>query len=400
MNPCSKWLRAIRRPECEYARFPKSAPGVVRSGLGCFLWDLPERRENHDEVLQTASVPPDWNTSILEAADELHAVQGFLQALRDEAVQTLDKPNYEDLYSLCLRLENHELSLRPDPGLTRFRDTVFRSTPQFHQHYLDGCYCGSKPLAAISARSRGFINETVRQLLRPHRKTQGELHLVVETIRAYGPEHVDVLTLNHDLLLEDALTKADIAWTDGFDAPLSTDSKALLFDREAFTKPGRVRILKIHGGCDWYLCLMAPKRWSPLKLLSGAERWRYPTDYDQSQILTGSTTKGDSYTRGVFGELNWEARKLLREHDRIVCSGYGWRDEAFNGMLKDWSDEHEDARMLLLHDRAEIKEFEGRNRPWPWPDHWKKAEGAAWLHWHPAWLSDTNREVLERNLFQ
>lgn len=308
-------------------------------------------------------------------------------------------PTTKDLYSLCLRLENHELRLRPDPGLTRFRDTVFRSTAQFHRRYLGGCFYGSAPLAAISARSRGFINETVRQLLRPHRETQGELQLVVKTIRAYGPEHVDILTLNHDLLLEDALTKAEISWTDGFDARLSTDPKALRFDREAFSKPGRVRVLKIHGGCDWYLCLMAPKRWSPLKLLEGADRWRYTTDYEESQTLTGSTTKGDSYTRGVFGELNWEARKLLREHDRIVCSGYGWRDEAFKGMLKDWSDEHKEARMLLLHDQANIREFEGRNKPWPWPDDWKEDGGSSWVRWQPSWLSETRIEAINEKLF-
>jgi hypothetical protein len=377
----------------------KKAPrALFVLGSGVSSGVCPNVSEITDAVLKSETAPSDWNNSITEAADEFHAVQGFLRMLRDETIQTLDKPNYEDLYSLCLRLENHELSQRPDPGLTRFRDTVFRSTAQFHRRYLGGCFYGNEPLAAISARSRGFINETVRQLLRPQRETQGELHLVVETIRAYGGEHVDVLTLNHDLLLEDALTKAGIAWTDGFETPLSTDSKALQFDREAFTKPGRVRVLKIHGGCDWYLCLMAPKRWSPLKFLSGAERWRYPTDYDQSQILTGSTTKGDSYTRCVFGELNWEARKLLREHDRIVCSGYGWRDEAFNAMLKDWSDEHEDARMLLLHDQANIHEFEGRNKPWPWPDDWKKVKGTAWLRWHPAWLSGTNREVVESHL--
>jgi len=376
---------------------------VLGSGVSSKI--CPNVSEITDKVLKSETAPSDWNSSITEAADDLNAVQGFLGALRDEAVQTIDRPNYEDLYSLCLRLEHHELSRRPDPGLTRFRDTVFRSTAQFHRRYLGGCYYGCEPLAAISARSRGFINETVRQLLRPpYKDCEGKLHLalqlVVETIRAYGPEHVDVLTLNHDLLLEDALTKAGIAWTDGFDAPLATDSKALQFDREAFTKPGRVRILKIHGGCDWYLCLMAPKRWSPLKLLKDADRWQYTTDYEESQTLTGSTTKGDSYTRGVFGELNWEARKLLREHDRIVCSGYGWRDEAFNGMLKDWSDEHKEARMLLLHDQENINEFEGRNKPWPWPDDWKTATETAWLRWHPAWLSDTRREVLDSRLFK
>jgi hypothetical protein len=379
---------------------PQKAPRVLFVlGSGVSSGICPGVEKITAAVLETKIAPSDWNTSILEAADELHAVQGFLRALRAEAVQTIDKPNYEDLYSLCLRLENHELRLRPDPGLTRFRDTVFRSTAQFHRRYLGGCFYGSAPLAAISARSRGFINEPVRRLLRPHRETQGELQLVVKAIRAYGPEHVDILTLNHDLLLEDALTKAEISWTDGFDARLSTDPKALQFDRAAFTEPRRVRVLKIHGGCDWYLCLMAPKRWSPLKLLEGADRWRYTTDYEESQTLTGSTTKGDSYTRGIFGDLNWEARKLLREHDRIVCSGYGWRDEAFNAMLKDWSDEHENRRMLLLHDRAEIKEFEGRNKPWPWPDDWNKDGGSSWVRWQPSWLSETRIEAINEKLF-
>jgi hypothetical protein len=347
-----------------------------------------------DAVLKSETAPSDWNNSITEAAEERVAVQGFLGTLREEAVQTIDKPNYEDLYSLCLRLEHHELSRRPDPGLTRFRDTVFRSTARFHRRYLGGCYYGREPLAAISARSRGFINETVRLLLRPHTKTQGELNLVLETIRAYGAEHVDVLTLNHDLLLEDALMKAEVAWTDGFETPLPRDSKALQFDHTNFTNPERVRVLKIHGGCDWYLCEVKPGKWRPVKLLKGAETWRYSTDYEQCQTLTGSTTKGDSYTRGVFGELNWEARKLLREHDRIVCSGYGWKDEPFNAMLKDWSDYHDDARMLLLHDRSQIHEFEGRHKPWPWPEKWKEEGESSWLCWHPKWLSEMDFQTL------
>jgi|GEM_PF-3722474 len=165
-------------------------------------------------------------------------------------------------------------------------------------------------------------------------------------------------------------------------------------------KPGgRVRVLKIHGGCDWYLCEVKSGKWRPVKLIKGAETWRYSTDYEQCQTLTGSTTKGDSYTRGIFGNINWEARKLLREHSRIVCSGYGWKDEPFNAMLKYWSDYHDDARMLLLHDPANIHEFEGRNKPWLWPEDWKEVHGSEWLRWHPAWLSDTKREVLESRLF-
>jgi hypothetical protein len=379
----------------------KKAPRVLFVlGSGVSFGICPNVSEITDKVLKSETAPSDWNSSITEAADELNAVQGFLRTLSEEAVQTIDKPNYEDLYSLCLRLENYELSLRPEPGLTRFRDTVFRSTAQFHRRYQGGCYYGSEPLAAISARSRGFINETVRLLLRLPTETQGKLNLILDTIQEYGAEHVDVLTLNHDLLLEDALRQAGIAWTDGFETPLPEDPKTLQFDHNAFADPKRVRVLKIHGGCDWYHCEVEAGKWRTVKLLTGAERWRYPTDYEQCKILTGSTTKGDSYTRGIFGDLNWEARRLLREHSRIVCSGYGWKDESFNSMLKDWSDYHDDARMLLLHDQAKIHEFEGRNKPWPWPENWKEEAGTAWLRWHPAWLSDTKRDALDSRLFE
>jgi hypothetical protein len=368
-------------------------------GSGVSLKPCPSVAEITDKILTSDLVLDDWNSSNLEAADERSAVQGFLRVLRDDALRTVSHPNYEDLYSLCLRLQSYELSLRPDPGLTRFRDAVYRGTAHLHRRYLGGIVYGREPLAAICTRSRGFINEAVRQLLRPHTDAKGKLDLIVKSIKKYGEKHVDVLTLNHDLLLENALTEAGIGWTDGFDKAFSREridgfdtalpdnEHAFEFDCGAFLKRSLVRILKIHGGCDWYLCLSASGKWRPVKLGKDAQRSLYTTDYDQCLTLTGSTTKGDAYTRGVLGDINWESRRLLREHNRIVCSGYGWKDEAFNAMLKDWSDSREDARMLLLHGEGSIQEFEGLRKPWPWPNGWKTRSG--WLKWHPKWLSDT-----------
>jgi hypothetical protein len=427
-------------------------------GSGVSIPVCPNVTDLTKSIFEPGRMPYEWGFSNSDKWQERDAVIGYLSVLRSyirtAVFRPNDEPNYEDLYSLCLKLEAYELSSRPEPGLTLFRDFISRATKSFSGFYKNGGYLPRQPLAAISARSRQFIVASVREILRGRSydedllarclqlesyglsglpdsgltmlrdfkvrarwdvrcdedvldevsvvamiakvresfcgRLEGcgsvKLDCILDTIREYGPGQVDVLTLNHDLLLENALDREGMQWTDGFDKASPGDENAFQFDRGAFRASGRVRILKIHGGCDWCPGSVEGDEWQPLKLRRGAKRELYCPDYELSLTLTGSTTKGDAYTRGVFGDLNWEARRLLREHNRIVCSGYGWKDEAFNAMLKDWSDSHEDARMLLLHDEGRIEEFEVLHKPWLWPDGWKT--GSGWLKWHPKWLSD------------
>lgn len=84
----------------------------------------------------------------------------------------------------------------------------------------------------------------------------------------------------------------------------------------------------------------------------------------------------------------------MREHSRIVCSGYGWKDESFNAMLKDWSDYHDNPRMLLLHAPSQMHEFEGRHKPWPWPEKWIEEGESSWLCSHQKWLSEMDFQTL------
>ena len=370
---------------------PRRVLFVLGSGVSTPV--CPNVTDLTQSIFEPGRMPCEWGFSNSNPWQERDAVIGFVSVLRSyirtAVFRPNDEPNYEDLYSLCLKLEAYELSSRPEPGLTLFRDFIFRATKSFSGFYKNGGYLPRQPLAAISARSRQFIIANVREILRRKSYEGGTVKLdcILDPLRADPPWQVDVLTLNHDLLLENALDLEKIEWTDGFDTALPGDENAFQFDRSAFRESGRVRILKIHGGCDWCPGSVEGDEWQPLKLRRGAKRELYCPDYDQCLTLTGSTTKGDAYTRGVFGDLNWEARRLLREHNRIVCSGYGWKDEAFNAMLKDWSDSHEDARMLLFHDKGSIQEFEGLHKPWLWPDGWKT--GSGWLKWQPKWLSKT-----------
>jgi hypothetical protein len=112
--------------------------------------------------------------------------------------------------------------------------------------------------------------------------------------------------------------------------------------------------------------------------------------------LTGVTTKTSAYTRGIFGDLYIEARKLMREHKTIICSGYGWKDEGFNWMIKEWAENDLNRRLLLLHDR-ERDDFENK-KPWIWPNEWKWKSQTGWLRWHPNWLCHTTFPEIEHHL--
>jgi hypothetical protein len=224
------------------------------------------------------------------------------------------------------------------------------------------------------------------------RENTVNLSLITDAIAHLGPANVDVITLNHDLLLEQELDGAGITWTDGFENEKLKQENMVSFSSDNFRDENRVRILKIHGSVNWYYARSnetAWKCWKIPKPETAVIEDRICIDYEEGQILTGSTTKGLAYTKGTFGALHLEACRLLRESPIIVCSGYGWKDLPFNEMIRDWSKYHQEPGMWLLHDKHSIDEFDGNRKPFFWPDDWKSGESNSWLKWHPDFLGNT-----------
>ena len=377
---------------------------VMGSGIS-LISGAPDVRRLTEQILSAdRELIPRWFQGV-GGDEEVCSILSFLKLLKDEHERSGEEANYEDLFSLCQKLYEHEVGMATDGSIIRFRDHIYRESAHLWRFYKDGGYLGEAPLGAIAGRATFLIADCLKTILNSFRNPQG-LNLVTETVKALGAKSVDVVTLNHDRLLEYHLGANDVEYTCGFDPSTNRDGEVDFFDETAFISANKVRVIKLHGSCEW---LRLRKKVSEETTLwrwglanETAEWHEYLKDADgnhladssfERSILTGSTTKTTAYTRGIFGDLYIEARKLMREHDTIICSGYGWKDDGFNWMIKEWAERDLGRRLILLHDR-ERDDFENR-KPWLWPDGWRWGNPLGWLNWHPRWLSDTSFSDIE-----
>lgn len=376
-------------------------------GSGVSFGACPDSKSITDEVFNGDSEPPHaWGGRGYNAMNEKTCVQEFLKLLQAEVLRSKESCTYEDLYSISLKLTNHESGYESAPEIANFRDYIYCEALPLHQFYQGGVFHDAPPLRVISSRACFFINETVRKLLlkvaeKEFLENSVALNLITDAIGHLGPANVDVITLNHDLLLERTLEKSELPWTDGFKNENLKHENRVEFSPEKFRDASCVRVLKIHGSVNWYYAGSIELGWKCWKIPKPSEielENQIGIDYETSQFLTGSTTKALAYTKGTFGAIHCAVCRLLEESPIIVCSGYGWKDLPFNEMLRDWSKYHQKPRMWLLHDTHSIDEFDGNKKPFFWPDDWNRSESNSWLKWHPKFLGDTNWEDLAKKI--
>lgn len=398
---------------------PRRALFVLGSGVSSFT--CPDV-----EALTKTILDPDPKWFGYDQAEEFGAIVGFLNVLQEQARPTIGECTYEDLFSMCEQLTKWELKEIRDPALRLFRNQIYAESQAYWQFYEGGGYLGELPLAAIALKAQHAIHVVIRKALIGQNEPCRQLDLIAETISSLGSEFVDVLTLNHDCLVEALLDRESIEWTDGFDPVISQDGEVINFDASAFVDYKRIRIVKLHGGCNWHYAgtnqhnfrwvKAATNKWVDECLDRNSESFHDNTA--TAPTLAGTTTKTASYTEGIHAELYLEARKLLGEYDRVVCSGYGWNDYGFNAILREWGtdqkwhlDQRRHPRLLLLHQGDQLEKFKPsektkRRNLWFWPDNWHKdpSEGwpenhSDWMRCYPKWLSCTRFDTIESILF-
>ncbi len=179
------------------------------------------------------------------------------------------------------------------------------------------------------------------------------LDLVAELAESQRVERIDIVTLNHDTLVEQVLTKNNISFVDGFGS--QDGDVRWQDDTEYDANDAKVRLIKPHGSVNWYKFIV-----------NGKERYAMIDGKDPTQcknqkggkllsfITTPSflsgTNKVISYNRGIYTDVFYRFHKALRENDLMVMSGYGWGDTAINFRLENWVDYNKNNRIILLHE--------------------------------------------------
>jgi len=182
------------------------------------------------------------------------------------------------------------------------------------------------------------------------------LDLILDLASAPYIEHLNIVTLNHDTLVEQFLDENEVDFIDGFG---ERDGDVRWYKDTVYDAGSpKVRVLKLHGSIDWYSFPVDGRLKSAIfrgteveTILDGQGTHLIP-QYRRPSFLSG-INKAVAYQRGIYADMHFRFHQLLRECTHILMSGYGWGDTAINFRLDTWLDQDQKNNIILLHETPE-----------------------------------------------
>jgi len=259
---------------------------------------------------------------------------------------------YEDLFYLCQQLKLWNIGLLDSSLVTPLIEKM--------EHQAGSLLRGRGKMARMSdlaslAQSACYLIESV-VADKLHSNTIAGLDLILELSTAPHIEQLNIVTLNHDTLVEQFLYDSAVAFVDGFG---DRDGDVRWYEDNLYDSgASRVRMFKLHGSVNWY-SFYANGKSRPAVLLGNdvtqirnANGEPLISQSRRPSFLSG-VSKEASYQRGIYVDLHFHFHQLLRESNRMVMSGYGWGDLAINNRLEAWLDHDPMNNIILLHKNPE-----------------------------------------------
>ncbi len=305
----------------------------------------------------------------LDGLDVAATAQSFLRLLKESArpylaARKAGPPNYEHLFSLAKTIEDELSGESLNPATADFVERISHQTKTLWTTFTDVPWSGTRNdrLASLAMRSLVLIESVVRHQLGAGKTPVGFkalLQLLRDTERF---EHIDVVTLNHDLLLETLFEREGISFCNGFTLK---DGEAWFYDDRAFAASERIHLLKPHGSINWYSFrkhsndLSTDRHGIPVPGKDAChvkdEDGNWFHNLARNPVFLTGINKAPRYATGIFGkQVSW-FRRSLEQTQRIVCSGYGWRDDGMNDLLFEWLYSSPINRLVMLHDGKKIE---------------------------------------------
>lgn len=256
--------------------------------------------------------------------------------------------SYEDLFHLTEQLRQNGQGLTDDAQTGAFVDLVERRADSL----LEGDTRDERLiyLHHLSHRASQLIEQVVAEQLHADRVVG--LDLVLQLAQSERVDQLDIITLNHDTLVEQLLSEQGVPFVDGFG---EHDGDVRWFDNALFdAADDKVCIIKPHGSVNWY-SLMIDGRQRPAILESrdltdskNQEGEELKFHVKRPSFLSGAN-KILAYNKGIYAEMFYQFHLMLRKHSFMVMSGYGWSDSGINFRLIGWLDSNRAHSLFLLH---------------------------------------------------
>ncbi len=264
--------------------------------------------------------------------------------------------NYEDLYYVASQIHDSEVGEYDNPAVQPFIDKILPAI----QPLLEGKEAQIRKkwqLYEIAVEATNYIRDTVWNLLNKEPTRVDHLNSLKEACLDTKVSDIDVFTLNHDTVMERFISKNGIKLTDGFGKP---SNEVRYWDANLFeTESTKVRLFKLHGSVNWFLLKPPGEDWSSARIgipldcdywhtkdVSG--KMQLPVD-GRPMLLAGTFNKMLQYTSGIYADLFYQFYRSLRQTNRLIVCGYGFRDKGINTQIKEWIYSSSDKEMIVIH---------------------------------------------------
>jgi SIR2-like domain len=196
---------------------------------------------------------------------------------------------------------------------------------------------------------------------------------------------IDLVTLNHDTVLEQAFTSNSVTFCDGFGEAVDG---VRFWQADRLQNANRIRLIKLHGSIDWfrfrsYNAVGIPEEHDP-----------YLTD-PRPQLLVGTFNKLMEYTTGIFADLHCHFHRCLRQSRFLVCCGYGFGDKGINTKLSEWINAGPDRRLIVVHASPDELFCCSRGAI---ANHWQSWQGKGKLVLVKKWMEDVSLDEIKQAL--
>lgn len=272
----------------------------------------------------------------------------FNGAYRASGAIYRSETSYEDLIYMVQRIALAGQGLLDDALAGAFADLVEQKAGEL----LEGTSREARAmrLAILAQAASQYIQAHVGRSL--HTETISGLDLVASLAQSDLIKKLDIVTLNHDTLVERLLANNKIVFVDGFSSP---DGNVRWHDDSTYDNVGaKVRVIKPHGSVNWYEFQRHGLAWhaisnsaAPLDAIDGSGQKLVP--YRQTPSFLAAANKTAYYNIGIYSDMFYRFHHALKNCHIVIMSGYGWADTGVSRKFDNWLDYNRNNRLILLH---------------------------------------------------
>ena len=246
---------------------------------------------------------------------------------------------YEDLFYLASQVVTNGEGLKADLNAEALTQLLCKHCKSF----LNGETLDEKKICLhkLCNQNKYFIENTVANLLKSDQIVG--LDLVLELAKSKNLQHLNIVTLNHDILVEQVLTQHQIAYTDGF---VTGEEENLRIFKDFYAESEKIKVLKPHGSVSWW-------RRGGSQVVQSEDIFNPNLRLGRCPSFLTGVGKINSYNQGIFADQHFRFVECLRNNCTIVMSGYGWADLPYNFQFLNWLNKRAENRLILLHQNPE-----------------------------------------------